>query len=91
MAGWISQVTTAEHMGDVQSTAQGDDDDIGLSTDRSFSCTMGKFLSPDRRSSLQLRENERERETPVHCARAVTCVGSLHIFTDTTGYDVIPV
>jgi hypothetical protein len=57
MAGWISQVVIAEHMGeDVQSTDQGDDDDdIGLSKDRSFSCAMGKFLSPERRSLLQLR------------------------------------
>jgi hypothetical protein len=57
MAGWISQVTIAEHMGeDVQSIEQGDDDDddIGLSTDRSFSSAMGKFLPPERRSSLQL-------------------------------------
>jgi hypothetical protein len=48
MAGWISQVIIAEHVGeDVQSTDQGDDDDddIGLSTDRSFSSAMGKFLS----------------------------------------------
>jgi hypothetical protein len=31
-----------------------DDGDIDLSMDRSFSSAMGKFLSPERRSSLQL-------------------------------------
>jgi hypothetical protein len=58
MAGWLSQVVIAEHMGeDMQSTDQGDDDDdIGLSTDRSFSSAMGKLLSSERRSLLQLRD-----------------------------------
>lgn len=41
---------------DVQSTDQGDDDDdIGLSTDRSFSYAMGKLLFPERWCLLQLR------------------------------------
>jgi hypothetical protein len=51
MAGWVSQVITAEHMGeDVQFTDQGDDDDddIDLSMDRSYSSAMGKFLSVSR-------------------------------------------
>jgi hypothetical protein len=84
MAGWISPVVLAEHMGeDVQSTDQGDDDDddIGLSTDRPFSSAMGKLLSPERSSLLQLRG--------LYPAHAVTCVGSLHISTVATGYDTI--
>jgi hypothetical protein len=43
---------------DIQFTDRGggddDDDDIDLSMDRSFSSAMGKFLSPERRSLLQL-------------------------------------